>query len=114
VAPSDDVWFATSGGAARLSLGTMTAFTTNDGMPSNQCRAIAIDVISVGGGDHEVAWVATQNGLARVDAVVDSVVALGAADGLPSVDLRSVAVDPNHHKIVGHQNPSGTFHYDGL
>jgi hypothetical protein len=39
---------------------------------------------------------------------------LRAIDGLPSVDLRSVAVDSLHRKYVGHATPSGAFRYDGL
>jgi hypothetical protein len=42
------------------------------------------------------------------------VVGLRAIDGLPSVDLRSVARDVGHRKYVGHGTPSGAFRYDGL
>jgi len=113
-APSGDRWFGTSAGVVRDDGTDFTVFNDGDGLPSNTVRQLAIDVVVIGGAIREVCWVATQAGLGRIDGDIGSVVGLRAIDGLPSVDLRSVAVDSLHRKYVGHATPSGAFRYDGL
>jgi ligand-binding sensor domain-containing protein len=113
-APSGDRWFGTTAGVARDDGTDIVSFDDGDGLPSDSVRQLAIDSVVIDGAVREVCWVATQAGLGRIDADIGSVVGLRAIDGLPSVDLRSVAVDGQHRKYVGHGTPSGAFRYDGL
>ena len=113
-APSGDRWFGTTAGVVRDDGTDIVSFDDGDGLPSDSVRQLAIDSVVIGGAVREVCWVATQAGLGRIDADIGSVVGLRAIDGLPSVDLRSVAVDGQHRKYVGHGTPSGAFRYDGL
>lgn len=117
VAPlSDDVYFATQNGLAWLqrASGSVTTFRINDGLPSNDVRDVAVDVVLINGSNREIAWGATALGLARVDAG-RSIVAITTADGpgtVPTNDLRSVFVLADHTKVVG--TVAGVFLYSGL
>jgi ligand-binding sensor domain-containing protein len=117
VAPSGDVWFATSNGVARLDGDVVTTFDQGDGLPANDARSIAIDVLQIGGTTHEVAWTAMNGGLGRVDAAVPSAIGITSADlGFGSNDLTSVSVLPDHKKAVGiiDGGNTGIFLYSGL
>ena len=121
LAPSGDVWLATGNGLEVLdpvSLDTVARVRTQDGLPSNDVRDVAIDVVQVNGADHEIAWAATAAGLVRIDLEVPSVVTLDTSDGLPSNNLSQVIVGPSHQKLAswlsGGGTPGGTFTYSGL
>ncbi len=110
--PAGEQLFATSAGLAVDAAGTVSVFNTARGLPSNDVRAVAVDVVVIAGVSRTVAWAAPAGGLGRVDLASGSVVGMTTADGLPSNDLRAVAVDVNHRKIVGTNN--GAFSYSGL
>ncbi len=115
VAPSGDVYVATTRGIVFIDqpAGDQTLFDDGDGLPSNQVRDVAVDVVTANGAPREVCWGATSNGLARLDvAAGGSIVAITQADGLASNDCRSIAVLADHTKVVG--TAAGVASYSGL
>ncbi len=76
------VWAATAGGVGRWDGSTWTVWTTADGLPSNDVRAVAVDDTTV--------WVATAGGIASFDGTAWH--AYGLADGVPSADVMDVAL----------------------
>lgn len=69
----------------RLAGWTAQRWTTEDGLPSDEVRAVAFD------GDG-LAWIATLGGLARFDGVAFEVHTPGTDPGLPSARFQDVAV----------------------
>lgn len=105
IAPSGDVWFATAGGVTVLSAGGSTAsFTQNDGLTSEDCFDVAIDVVTLAGSEREVGWVASSDGLQRIETIGPSILTITTADGLVSNQCRSVTILANHEKLVGTTN----------
>lgn len=120
VASSGDVWLATAGGVELLdpfTLDTLERLRTQEGMPTNDVRDIAIDIVTVNATTREIGWAATSAGLVRIDLAVPSIVTIDAGDGLPSNNLQRLVVGPNHQKLVswlgGGGGPGGTFTYTG-
>lgn len=111
VAPSGAACFASNDGVAVRDGGTRR-FDQNDGLPDNDVRDVAIDVVTVNGSAHDICWAATAGGLGRIDLALSTVTALTANDGLPTNDCRAIAVLPDHTKVVG--TNTGVFSYAGL
>lgn len=113
VAPSGDVYFATSNGVGILDhvTATISAIRQGDGLPTSDARDVAVQVELIGGLSREIAWVATTNGLGRID-LTTSTIAITTTDGLPNGDLRTIAVLPDQSKLVGTNN-AGVFKYVG-
>ena len=89
-----------------------TTYTTDDGLPSDNIRDVAIDVVMIDGNNREVAWLATDAGLVRLDHDLGSIGVITTAEGLSSNDCRSVFVDADHVKYIG--VPGGMDSYRGL
>ncbi len=57
-------------------------FTINDGLPSNSCRHIYL-------GDH-YAWIATNNGIAKISLTDHTITIINQNDGLPSREINDI------------------------
>jgi ligand-binding sensor domain-containing protein len=85
------VWVATEGGVAKIDGTTITAYRVADGLPSNDCLAIAVDPVS------GRVWVGTSDaGLAVFDNG-----AWSAGPSVPWQKIAAVAVAPNGEIWVG-------------
>ncbi len=78
-------------GAALASSQSVTAWTVDEGLPQSNVRGLATD--------DDGLWVGTQAGLAHFDG--RSFAGFGLADGLPSDDVRAIAVGPDGTLWVG-------------
>ncbi len=107
VGGNDTVWVGSNDGIGRYepSPDRWTLWQAGDapapGLASDSVRAIAVSQVTVGTQSHEVIWIGTDAGVSRFDPSVPSFTTLSTSDGLPSDDVRAIAVLPNGSKVLG-------------
>ncbi|MGI9174133.1 MAG: two-component regulator propeller domain-containing protein [Rhodothermales bacterium] len=97
------LWVGSSDGLTRLSQGHATTYTTQDGLPANFVRTLAL-------GPRGRLWVGTYgSGLCRYDA--EAFTCYGTADGLPDLFVNALWVDRAGTLWVG--TDTGVSRWDG-
>jgi ligand-binding sensor domain-containing protein len=79
--------------------------------PSEFVQALLFERRSIAGVEHELLWAGTRNGLVRYDLAVGIASRLSTTDGLPSNDVRSLALGPGGVKYLG--TAAGLGRYSG-
>jgi len=113
----DAVWVATDKGLGRFeqaaSLWTVwkQGQAPAPGLVNDNCQAIAIAQTPINGSSREIVWVGTRGGVSRFDLSIPAFMSLTTNEGLPSNDVRSMAILSDGTKIFGTNN--GVARYTG-
>jgi ligand-binding sensor domain-containing protein len=104
ITPDEATWFGTAGGVSRFGDGEWRSFTTADGLPADEVRALAWAFDSV--------WAATANGVGRFNG--EDWQKFDSASGLASDDVYTLAVAPDGKLWIGFDKfRDGFTLYDG-
>lgn len=95
------LWFGTRKGISHFDGEYFTNYTTEDGVPSNTIRALAVD--------EDVLWIGSENGLTRFDG--NTFVNYTTEDGLPSNIVLSLVTDSAGRLWAGTEG--GVSRFDG-
>jgi len=69
--------------------------------PDEQIQTLLFERRAVGGQTRDVLWAGTRSGLVRYDLALDIATRFGSEDGLPSEDVRALAVGPEGKRYIG-------------
>jgi hypothetical protein len=111
------VWTGTDNGLGRFDHGAnaWTVWRKGDppapGLIDDNVQAVAVAPTTIGGVSRDVIWAGTRNGVSRFDPTIPAFMDLTTADGLPSNDVRSIAILSDGTKIFG--TKSGVARYTG-